>query len=74
MKRLKGFITNSSSTSFIIRHEDVIFSNKEIRKLIDELKYVLIGLGIEHKYIPNGFYKNYRKATDFDVSGKETLC
>ena len=38
MKRLKGFITNSSSTSFIMNNDGFIYSTDEFIELAEELK------------------------------------
>ena len=53
MKRLKGFITNSSSTSFIMNNDGFIYSTDEFRELAEELKYALAGISLKYDYIPN---------------------
>lgn len=53
MKRLKGFITNSSSTSFIMNNDGFIYSTDEFIELAEELKYALAGISLKYDYIPN---------------------
>ena len=53
MKRLKGFITNSSSTSFIMNNDGFIYSTDEFIDLAEELKYALAGISLKYNYIPN---------------------
>ena len=53
MKRLKGFITNSSSTSFIMNNDGFIYSTNEFIELAEELKYALAGISLKYDYIPN---------------------
>lgn len=53
MKRLKGFITNSSSTSFIMNNDGFIYSTDEFVELAEELKYALAGISLKYDYIPN---------------------
>lgn len=53
MKRLKGFITNSSSTSFIMNNDGFIYSTDEFVDLAEELKYALAGISLKYDYIPN---------------------
>ena len=53
MKRLKGFITNSSSTSFIMNNDGFIYSTDEFIDLAEELKYALAGISLKYDYIPN---------------------
>lgn len=53
MKRLKGFITNSSSTSFIMNNDGFIYSTDEFIELAEELKYALAGISLKYNYIPN---------------------
>ena len=53
MKRLKGFITNSSSTSFIMNNDGFIYSTDEFIELAEELKYALAGIRLKYDYIPN---------------------
>ena len=53
MKRLKGFITNSSSTSFIMNNDGFIYSTDEFIELAEELKYALAGISLNYDYIPN---------------------
>ena len=53
MKRLKGFITNSSSTSFIMNNDGFIYSTDEFVDLAEELKYALAGISLKYNYIPN---------------------
>ena len=53
MKRLKGFITNSSSTSFIMNNDGFIYSTDEFIELAEELKYALPGISLKYDYIPN---------------------
>lgn len=53
MKRLKGFITNSSSTSFIMNNDGFIYSTDEFIDLAEELKYALAGISLHYDYIPN---------------------
>ena len=53
MKRLKGFITNSSSTSFIMTNDGFIYSTDEFIELAEELKYALAGISLKYDYIPN---------------------
>ena len=52
MKRLKGFITNSSSTSFIMNNDGFIYSTDEFIDLAEELKYALAGISLHYDYIP----------------------
>ena len=53
MKRLKGFITNSSSTSFIMNNDGFIYSTDEFIELAEELKYALAGISLKYDYIPD---------------------
>lgn len=53
MKRLKGFITNSNSTSFIMNNDGFIYSTDEFIELAEELKYALAGISLKYDYIPN---------------------
>lgn len=53
MKRLKGFITNSSSTSFIMNNDGFMYSTDEFIELAEELKYALAGISLKYDYIPN---------------------
>ena len=53
MKRLKGFITNSSSTSFIMNNDGFIYSTDEFIELAEELKYALAGISLKYDYTPN---------------------
>lgn len=53
MKRLKGFITNSSSTSFIMTNDGFMYSTDEFIELAEELKYALAGISLKYDYIPN---------------------
>ena len=53
MKRLKGFITNSSSTSFIMNNDGFLYSTDEFIELAEELKYALAGISLKYDYIPN---------------------
>ena len=53
MKRLKGFITNSSSTSFIMNNDGFVYSTDEFIELAEELKYALAGISLKYDYIPN---------------------
>ena len=53
MKRLKGLITNSSSTSFIMNNDGFIYSTDEFIELAEELKYALAGISLKYDYIPN---------------------
>ena len=53
MKRLKGFITNSSSNSFIMNNDGFIYSTDEFIELAEELKYALAGISLKYDYIPN---------------------
>ena len=53
MKRLKGFITNSSSTSFIMNNDGFIYPTDEFIELAEELKYALAGISLKYDYIPN---------------------
>lgn len=53
MKRLKGFITNSSSTSFIMNNDGFIYSTDEFIELAEELKYALTGISLKYDYIPD---------------------
>ena len=53
MKRLKGFITNSSSTSFLMNNDGFIYSTDEFIELAEELKYALAGISLKYDYIPN---------------------
>ena len=66
MKRLKGFITNSSSTSFIMNNDGFIYSTDEFIELAEELKYALAGISLKYDYIPN-LSLNSLKVNEKDV-------
>ena len=68
MKRLKGFITNSSSTSFIMNNDGFIYSTDEFIELAEELKYALAGISLKYDYIPN-VSLNSLKVDEKDVIG-----